>query len=94
LKGDSPDTLSLLAEVRSKMGVIIPDDEFGPGSEETLASRKYYRPSAEVPGGFEGPFGERETWWRDRVRFWLVGRDGRALKGKYVPEADAKERVQ
>jgi hypothetical protein len=76
------------------MGVIRPFEESGPGPEDGQPSNLYYRPSAGAPGGFEGPFEERETWWRDRVRFWLVDRDGKVRKGKYVPEPDGREMVQ
>jgi len=76
------------------MGVIRPDEEMGAKSEESRTSKRYYRPSAGAPGGLEGPFGETEAWWKARVRLWVVGRDGKARRGKYVPEPDGREMVQ
>jgi hypothetical protein len=91
--GKTFQTLILRSEVKLAMGVIRPDEEMGPKSEESQPADKYYRPSAGTSGGLEGPFGETETWWKDRFRLWLVDRDGKARKGKYVPESDGREKV-
>ena len=80
------------AGVEPEMGVPGPDRAIDTESEESRPSYKYYRPSA--TGGLGGPMEETEGWWWGRVRFWLVGGDGKARAGEYSPGIGVRDLVQ
>ena len=80
------------------MGGTMPEGTVDAGSEASRPSFRYSRSSVENwsvdSDGRRIPIRSTRVLGDGRVHFWVVGRDGRARRGEYTPEAGVREMVE
>ena len=72
-----------------------PGEGANTGAEEFRPSFRYRQSSPPYGYGIrhspEGPIFEAEIRGDSRVRFWIIGPDGKARRGEYVPGLGLRE---